>query len=726
MNKITINFENCYGINKLKQEFDFSKSSTFTIYSPNGVMKTSFAKTFFDRSNGGITSDLVFHKKTICEIKDEHGVELDGEQIFVIKPYNEDFQSDKVSTLIANKDLKEKYEAIHTKINDSKDKLLKEVQRLSGVKNGIEEKISEVFKKENLFEVVLSLEKEVSSQEDTTFSTIEYNSVFNTDTINFLNQADFKIEIKEYIEKYNELLSKSKYLKYGFDHRSASKIQESLTENGFWGAKHSVKLFNNVSEKRDEEIESGEAFEKNIQEELATVLGNPDLLKKWNGINKKISANKSLRTFHDYISDKKDILPKLQDPESFSKEIWLSYFVDQKSLFLIFLNEYKVAKNEIVKILEEVRAEQKSWVGVVDEFSRRFLPTFKIKIGNQEDVILKKEVVPVFEFIFEDSETGDIVKKEKSDTLKVLSLGELRALYLLNIIFEIEARKKEGKETIFIIDDIADSFDYKNKYAIIQYLEDISKNPLFAQIILTHNFDFFRTIQTQQRMGAWKTAFIASKDGVCISLNSIIGENITDPFAGWKREMATDKSKFIAMIPFVRNIVDYARGKKDDYEKLTSILHWKNGVTENILVKDLKDIFTTTINDINFPTTNLEQPTVSLIFEEAERCLTPIPGVNLENKIVLSIAIRLKAEQFMWPRITNQAEIKTRQTKELIKRYREDFEATTGEEENLRILDEVNLMTPENIHLNSFMYEPILDMPDDRLRKLYTDVKSLR
>jgi ABC-type dipeptide/oligopeptide/nickel transport system ATPase subunit len=70
-------------------------------------------------------------------------------------------------------------------------------------------------------------------------------------------------------------------------------------------------------------------------------------------------------------------------------------------------------------------------------------------------------------------------------------------LYLLNIIFEIKARENLDSETLFIIDDIADSFDYKNKYAIIQYLNDIHKNDKFYQIILTHNFDFYRTIQSR-------------------------------------------------------------------------------------------------------------------------------------------------------------------------------------------------------------------------------------
>ena len=46
--------------------------------------------------------------------------------------------------------------------------------------------------------------------------------------------------------------------------------------------------------------------------------------------------------------------------------------------------------------------------------------------------------------------------------------------------------------------------------------------------------------------------------------------------------------------------------------------------------------------------------------------------------------------------------------------------------EAIATLDRVALMTPENIHLNSFMYEPIIDMADDHLRKLFRDVEGLQ
>ena len=43
----------------------------------------------------------------------------------------------------------------------------------------------------------------------------------------------------------------------------------------------------------------------------------------------------------------------------------------------------------------------------------------------------------------------------------------------------------------------------------------------------------------------------------------------------------------------------------------------------------------------------------------------------------------------------------------------------------VKILDEVNIMTPENIHLNSFMYEPLLDMDIIELHRLYQNIKNL-
>ncbi len=50
MKKLKVNLKNCYGIKKLKYEFEFNNKNTYVIYSPNGTIKTSFARTFSDYS----------------------------------------------------------------------------------------------------------------------------------------------------------------------------------------------------------------------------------------------------------------------------------------------------------------------------------------------------------------------------------------------------------------------------------------------------------------------------------------------------------------------------------------------------------------------------------------------------------------------------------------------------------------------------------------------------
>ena len=113
-----------------------------------------------------------------------------------------------------------------------------------------------------------------------------------------------------------------------------------------------------------------------------------------------------------------------------------------------------------------------------------------------------------------------------------MSQGEKRALYLLNIIFDIEIIKSTGKETLLVIDDIADSFDYKNKYAIIEYLYDLSEESNIYMLILSHNFDFYRTVSDRlsiNRNNRLMADYLNSK----LVLNV---EHYQDkPFKNWKK-----------------------------------------------------------------------------------------------------------------------------------------------------------------------------------------------
>ena len=98
--------------------------------------------------------------------------------------------------------------------------------------------------------------------------------------------------------------------------------------------------------------------------------------------------------------------------------------------------------------------------------------------------------------------------------------------------------------------------------------------------------------------------------------------------------------------------------------------------------------------------------------------------IDLEEKIVLAMAIRLMAEDYMLMRLNNPdwEEPSSNQTRVLF----DEFAGSFGSEEDvIATLDQVNLMTPENIHINSFMFEPILDMSPGHLYRLYYDLKIL-
>ena len=84
---------------------------------------------------------------------------------------------------------------------------------------------------------------------------------------------------------------------------------------------------------------------------------------------------------------------------------------------------------------------------------------------------------------------------------------------------------------------------------------------------------------------------------------------------------------------------------------------------------------------------------------------------------------RLKAEIFMISVLQPEkvALIGKNQTYELYKLYKK----SGGDKEILKLINKVNLITPEHIHVNSFMFEPLVDMSINYLADLYRDISKL-
>ncbi|MBA7555652.1 hypothetical protein ES705_48331 [subsurface metagenome] len=198
-----------------------------------------------------------------------------------------------------------------------------------------------------------------------------------------------------------------------------------------------------------------------------------------------------------------------------------------------------------------------------------------------------------------------------------------------------------------------------------------------------------------------------------------------NPFNTWKDKLDTQMPMLIASIPFVRNLAEYT-GDDVSFQKLTSLLHYKENSLK-ITMNDLKLLLKGILK--GKPSLSLPNPSkcvFEVIFETAEKIFNDSSEViDLENKIVLAISIRLKSEMFIVKKISDDPYWKSLTKNQSFALYEKFKEKFPFEEREIKLLEQVNLMTPENIHINSFMYEPILDMSNVHLKSLYGNINAL-
>lgn len=724
MDKLSIRLENCFGIGKLTHEFDFGQLNTnsFLIYAPNGTMKSSFAKTFDLIAKNDIKSmpcDRVYDNRATIHNVSCDGVAIDVESILVVNAEDNSYDSsNKISSFIASQDLKKKYDEIYSELENKKNEYIKKLKQVSQSTDCETEFVNAYSQlpKDTFFELLLAISKKMVSKPDT--YKFRYNDIFDKkgNVKKFLDKNQ-KL-LSDYVTKYDELLTKSKFFKSSgnsFGTYQANELLKSTEDNSFFEAGHKFTLSDNA------EIKSAKELKQLLQKEITAIVKDESLKKTFDQVDRSIGANTELRSFKAAIEKDNLLLVELDKYEDFRKKVWLNYISSLEKETQELARFYEAKKLDLEKIVADAKREFVIWGEIIKTFNERFYVPFEIKLVNQEDVVLKKETANL-EFDYKDANDTP-VRKDKESLLPILSKGEQRAFYILQLLFDIESRKHLSKKTLLVLDDISDSFDYKNKYAIIEYIKELHNNPTFRLIILTHNFDFYRTVASRLSLN-WKAAFMTTKnDAREISLFE--GRYRKDVFNNFRKNLSKQKI-FISIIPFLRNIIEYTEDAScANYRLLTSCLHLKSD-TNTITCTDILNLIHS-----SFPSTATQNVTFGaktireLIYETAESIEqeSTVNEILLENKIALSIAIRLKAEEFMITKIPNSAalEITSNQTSELLRHYK----LTNNEKTNVTVLERVNLMTPENIHVNAFMYEPLIDISVFHLIKLYKRVKAL-
>lgn len=745
MNKIAVELENCFGIEKLKTDFDFSDCNVYSIYARNGLMKTSFSKTFkkIQINKADEIKDEIFNQNSCFNITID-GRNIEKEDVFVINSFENSYESESMTSLLVDSNLKETISIVLKQ----KDSFLKLLESYSGLK------ISKTSASKKLFELeptiisdfefeeksfLLNLDKFKIDDLDIELSDVKYASVFDEAVINKIKTASFQEKIADYIAKSDEIYSGCTFLEKGnFSLPKLKDVGKTLEKNNFFVKDNMLKLAGNI------EVITNNTLKEKITEIENQLRDTPELKE----IEQMLSDVKG-SVLKDVIERKPEIVPMLaaEKLDELKIVLWHSYIKKE----LIKFNELKTQYDKLEEEIAKTDFDKTPWKEALDIFEKRFSVPFKMEISNLKGSIIG-ESVPRVEFTFfkdgdkRNNNPANCVRLNRSelDSKDTLSQGEKRALYLLNIIFDIEKVTRENRDILFIIDDIADSFDYKNKYAIVEYLFDMANNDNFCMIILSHNFDFYRTVSERLNL----------KRDFRMCANCITNEVVLEPekyqrqpFNYWKKNL--NEKNVIALIPFVRNIVEYGfdknvgqiAGISNDFLLLTNLLH-KKKQSKLITFTVLKRIYKEYIGEDNF----IGIRDTDIIFDAIIRVADTISNAeaDLENKIILAIAIRYLSESFMINQIKSFAgiinwregkqqksgsnqdfctylETANNQTRSLFSAY-----IQFGDPSKIAILEEVNIMTPENIHLNSFMYEPILDMDIIELINLYNRTKTLK
>lgn len=725
MNCLKIILTNCYGIQSLHHTFTFETTfnkRSYVIYAPNGSMKSSFAKTFGQLSTGKPTEELRHNRLSSCSVLVD-GLPIDNETIFVLQAdIDSKGEISAVTNLLVQPGQKVKYDTLVVDLDKQKQKALNALQKITKLtKKQVEDQLPGDFGAPSFIEGV-KLGLGSSPHED--LSAFPVSVICDPKALSVIQSEGFQEKSTEFNQRYDELFhaENTVYRKGIFNPASAGNAFGALQKERFFDAGHRVQFEGDLEPVGQAELDARlQAIHGRIDADTTLKRIREDLAKT----AESRALAELLESLNSHQFETLTRMTKSTNLAEFRRELWRHYLSQCSEAA-----SYRAEHNRIAADIESIESDAANlvpeWHSAVDRFNQRFINLpFTLRIANEAAAALGKETARLlFVFKVEDESETEVVGK-KEEVMKTLSQGERRALHLLSFIFEVESRKKSGKNTLFIADDPADSFDYKNKHAIVQYLEDLTKVDHFHQIILTHNFDLFRTLTRFVHRNHCLVAVRAGDN--TLSLEKM--EGINNIFTKvWKPKIATSKAILIATIPFTRNIIEYTRGEADPvYLLLTSLLHWKSNTTSLSVKKYLvayNQLFVT-----NHSLANEDDLVHDWIIDEA-KSIAGRSGINeldLENKVVLSIATRILAEQHMTDRLRilktdpgywcSQGSQFGNMLGEL---------KTFGiDADHIEILECVSVTVSSNIHLNSFMYEPLLDLSVDHLASLFNKVLAL-
>lgn len=377
-------FKNCYGLEDFTLEeiqFD-AQNSKAIIYAPNGVMKSSFSKVLDDISRKKKTVDRIFTERKSSYTVEYYSAtysdtkklkKTEQPNIYVINSFDEKFEaySDSVATILADDEIRKKYDTIHGAYSAEIDSLINVFKsHTSFSEEEIRVRICNDFGLtidadwEVIIEMLVKAQAEVTSHDE--FAEIKYNELFNSYTEKILNDPVFQEKIQQYIETYGELVKRSKLLSLQFDDYNASEFGKTIEKTKLFSANHKIVLSNGT------EVSNLASWNAIIQSEIQQINDTPELSSIHASISKMINGNVASRVLKDLIKENRGIIKYLSNISEAKKSIWMTYLSAESFDIDALITSIKTKKKEIDALLVEVDKQQAQWERVVDVFKKRF------------------------------------------------------------------------------------------------------------------------------------------------------------------------------------------------------------------------------------------------------------------------------------------------------------------------------------------------------------------
>jgi len=704
--------ENVYGIKKLINSNLINQNTI--IYSPNGVMKSSFSDGLFDISidqnprdvfnNLPASYTVINNGTSVSEATSPKHLDLvvfKGEDIF-----DSIFKEKDIAQLVISTSLKKQYEtkmsAIKGKIDEIKGILAFAVlEEKKGAKNTKIDGFLEQFYGNSDLERLTTLFSSPHSEiiEDTT--SVSFSKLFNPKTESILNDTTF-IEKCEEFQRLKDAKLNEAIFNASFGISQLENSHKSLITNKYYDAGH--KLYIN------EQTLDRDSVEALIVESIKSAYGSEEMKTSFLVAKKVLDANKDSREIVSSIFENTWLLEKLVNPNKFKVNLIYKKIENYQEEISEARKAIAAAMADIEGIYKKAQQTESLWREVIETYNNRFCNKhFDIAITNQSNAIIGIQE-PVFTKVMKTSR-NEITE----DIFSRFSSGEKRAIFILYFLYEIELKKMTGTDFTIIADDIVDSFDYKNKYAMIEYLSELSGDSKVQLIILTHNFDFYRStcISLSGNLNSRLFAYLDSNEDVSLfSANSYNYESFS-LFTNWKN--SDDIPSLIALIPFLRNLVELQEGNTSaSFSMLCNFLHY-NLNTPLMNLTNLSHIYTN--YGVKYTIASSTQLYWDLLVQQVKNLTNPVNESDIKQKIILGLFIRLGSDYFLLNKykinnggaapIITPGSNWTKQLKKMSIIY------LTSEEKKL--LDRSLTVAPSFVHVNSFMYEPLIDVGSEKL-----------